>query len=62
MKIGIIREGKVPPDTRVPLDPQQCALLRSEYGLNVVVQSSPIRIFKDEENKEKGDILLVLVG
>jgi alanine dehydrogenase len=49
MKIGIIREGKVPPDTRVPLDPQQCALLRNEYGLDVVVQPSPIRIFKDEE-------------
>jgi len=49
MKIGIIREGKVPPDTRVPLDPQQCAYLRSEYGLDVVVQPSPIRIFKDEE-------------
>ncbi len=49
MKIGVIREGKVPPDTRVPLDPQQCAYLRSEYGLNVVVQPSPIRIFKDEE-------------
>ncbi|MEZ4986433.1 MAG: NAD(P)-dependent oxidoreductase [Saprospiraceae bacterium] len=49
MKIGIIREGKVPPDTRVPLNPQQCAYLRSEFGLNVVVQPSPIRIFKDEE-------------
>ncbi|PSR12057.1 MAG: alanine dehydrogenase [Bacteroidetes bacterium] len=49
MKIGIIREGKVPPDTRVALDPQQCAYLRSEFGLDVVVQPSPIRIFKDEE-------------
>lgn len=54
MKIGIIREGKVPPDTRVPLDPQQCAYLRSEYGLNVVVQPSPIRIFKDEEYEAAG--------
>ena len=62
MKIGIIREGKVPPDTRVPLDPQQCALLRSEYGLNVVVQSSPIRIFKDEEYKEKGVPVVEYIG
>ena len=54
MKIGIIREGKTPPDTRVPLDPQQCAYLRAEYGLNVVVQPSPIRIFKDEEYLTKG--------
>jgi alanine dehydrogenase len=54
MKIGVIREGKVPPDTRVPLNPQQCAYLRSEYGLNVVVQPSPIRIFKDEEYEAAG--------
>ena len=54
MKIGIIREGKVPPDTRVPLNPQQCALLRNEYGLNVVVQPSPIRIFRDEEYEAAG--------
>lgn len=54
MKIGVIREGKVPPDTRVPLNPQQCAYLRSEYGLDVVVQPSPIRIFKDEEYQAAG--------
>ena len=62
MKIGIIREGKVPPDTRVPLDPQQCALLRSEYGLNVVVQSSPIRIFTDEEYAAKGVPVVEYIG
>ena len=49
MKIGIIREGKVPPDSRVPLNPQQCEYLRSEFGIDLVVQPSPIRIFKDEE-------------
>ena len=27
MKIGVIREGKVPPDSRVPLTPEQCAFL-----------------------------------
>ena len=48
MKIGIIREGKNPPDSRVPLIPQQCAALLKK-GLNLVVQSSPIRCFKDEE-------------
>lgn len=62
MKIGIIREGKVPPDTRVPLDPQQCALLRNEYGLNVVVQPSPIRIFKDEEYVAAGVPLAEYLG
>ncbi|MCB0638766.1 MAG: alanine dehydrogenase [Lewinella sp.] len=54
MKIGIIREGKVPPDTRVPLSPNQCAYLRKEYGLDIVVQPSPIRTFKDEEYAAAG--------
>ncbi len=68
MKIGIIREGKVPPDSRAPLNPQQCDYLRSEFGIDLVVQPSPIRIFKDEEyvaagvplqeNLEDRDILL----
>lgn len=62
MKIGIIREGKVPPDTRVPLNPQQCAYLRAEYGLNVVVQPSPIRIFKDEEYEALGVPLVEYIG
>ncbi|MEL6660431.1 MAG: alanine dehydrogenase, partial [Bacteroidota bacterium] len=62
MKIGIIREGKTPPDTRVPLDPQQCALLRSEYGLDIVVQSSPIRIFTDEEYRAKGVPVVEYIG
>lgn len=54
MKIGIIREGKVPPDSRVPLTPQQCDYLRSEFGVDLVVQPSPIRIFKDEEYAAAG--------
>lgn len=62
MKIGIIREGKVPPDTRVPLNPQQCAHLRSEYGLDVVVQSSPLRIFKDEEYEAQGVPIVEYIG
>ena len=48
MKIGIIREGKNPPDSRVPLVPEQCAALIKK-GVNLVVQTSPIRCFKDEE-------------
>jgi alanine dehydrogenase len=54
MKIGVIREGKVPPDTRVPLNPRQCAYLRKEFGLDVIVQPSPIRTFKDEEYAAAG--------
>ena len=54
MKIGIIREGKNPPDSRVPLIPQQCADLIKNKGINLVVQSSPIRCFKDEEYSQLG--------
>jgi len=48
MKIGIIREGKTPPDSRVPLSPEQCAFLIKEKQLDIVVQPSPKRCFPDE--------------
>ncbi len=55
MKIGILREGKVPPDKRVPLTPQQCKSLLNIYPrLTIVVQPSPIRCFRDEEYTAKG--------
>jgi alanine dehydrogenase len=55
MKIGLIREGKVPPDKRVPLTPKQCKVLKVLYpDLEIVVQPSPIRAFKDEEYTEQG--------
>ena len=50
MKIGIIREGKVPPDFRVPLTPKQCKAIQTLYPqVEVYVQKSNIRVFKDEE-------------
>lgn len=53
--IGIIREGKVPPDKRVPLTPKQCKLVESRYPhVKVVVQPSPVRAFKDEEYVAEG--------
>ena len=48
-KIGVIREGKVPPDFRVPLSPVQCVEVMKWFGVEVVVQPSPIRRFRDEE-------------
>ncbi|MBI4929833.1 MAG: alanine dehydrogenase [Bacteroidetes bacterium] len=54
-KIGIIREGKVPPDLRVPFIPEQCKLIMEYFpGTEVVVQSSPVRIIKDEEYNDAG--------
>ena len=49
MKIGIIKEGKTPPDERVPLSPEQCKEIKDNYSdINLVVQKSNIRRFKDE--------------
>ncbi|MFK8044434.1 MAG: NAD(P)-dependent oxidoreductase [Crocinitomicaceae bacterium] len=50
MKLGIIREGKVPPDKRVPLTPKQCAIIKEQYpNVEVVVQKSEVRKIKDSE-------------
>lgn len=55
MKIGIIREGKNPPDKRVPLSPSQCAQINKKFdGVHVVVQPSTIRKYTDEEYKTAG--------
>ncbi len=54
IKIGIIREGKVPPDARVPMTPEQCAEAQVELPIRIVVQPSPIRSFKDKEYTKHG--------
>lgn len=55
MKFGIIREGKVPPDKRVALSPKQCVKAMELYPeLEIVVQPSEIRAFKDSAYTKKG--------
>jgi len=55
MKIGIIREGKLPPDKRVPFTPEQCRYINENMpGLEVVVQSSAIRCFSDDDYINQG--------
>ncbi|NNC84169.1 MAG: alanine dehydrogenase [Flavobacteriales bacterium] len=55
MKIGIIREGKIPPDKRVPFTPTQCRNLMDRYPqLDLVVQPSEIRAFKDSAYQAQG--------
>jgi hypothetical protein len=54
VKIGILREGKVPPDARVPLTPEQCAEAQVELPVRVVAQPSPIRCFNDAEFERHG--------
>ena len=53
LKLGILREDKVPQDNRVPFTPNQCTLLKSMYpGLEIYVQPSPHRCFSDDEYRE----------
>jgi alanine dehydrogenase len=48
--IGIIREEKIPQDNRVALTPSQCKWLIKNYkSLNIIVQPSANRCFKDQE-------------
>jgi len=55
MKIGIIKEGKTPPDKRVALTPKHCAHLKRTFPeLGIRVQCSPIRCFEDEEYAAAG--------
>ncbi len=55
MKIGILREGKIPQDKRVPLTPEQCIEVQKKFpGTEIIVQPSAVRIFKDEEYKNAG--------
>jgi alanine dehydrogenase len=53
--LGIVREGKVPPDFRVPLTPEQCIRVMEEFPhVEVIVQPSPIRKFQDDEYRALG--------
>lgn len=48
MKIGIIREGKVPPDSRVLFTPEQCVALQEKYKVQFFVQPSTGRCLPDD--------------
>ena len=55
MKFGLVKETKVPEDNRVALSPQQAAKLNQEYlNSEIIVQSSNIRAFSDEEYRQSG--------
>ncbi len=54
MKIGLIRERKTPPDQRVALSPEQCALVKRQFPVELVVEPSLIRSFQDEEYRAAG--------
>lgn len=50
VKIGLIREGKTPPDKRVPFTPLQVEEIQQRFPfVKIICQQSAIRCFKDEE-------------
>jgi saccharopine dehydrogenase (NAD+, L-lysine forming) len=55
LKIGLIREGKIPPDKRVALTPNQCKYLEEKYpGISFFCQPSDSRSFSNEEFEKSG--------
>jgi len=55
--IGIRREDKSRWERRVPVTPEDARKLKEEHGIEVWVQSSPIRAFSEEEFTQAGAII-----
>lgn len=55
LTIGIVNEGKNPPDFRVPLTPYDCKEIMEQFpGVCVKVQSSKARCYTDKEYTDLG--------
>ena len=55
IRIGLIREGKIPADNRVALTPAQCKwILKNSAGISIAAQSSESRCFSDKEYASAG--------
>ena len=55
MKIGLLKEEKIPADKRVVLTPEQCKRIKAIYpDIELVVQSSEIRCFSDNQYISEG--------
>lgn len=54
IRIGILREEKIPQDLRVPFTPEQCAVLENKYDIKFIIQASEIRCFSDTEYASLG--------
>ncbi|MCX7862377.1 MAG: NAD(P)-dependent oxidoreductase [Bacteroidales bacterium] len=54
MKLGVLRETKIQPDKRVAITPHVAKKIIEQYpDIHMLIQSSDIRAFKDEEYLEK---------
>jgi saccharopine dehydrogenase (NAD+, L-lysine-forming) len=55
IRIGLIREGKIPADNRVALTPAQCKWIhRNSSDVEIIAQSSIVRCFTDREFENAG--------
>ncbi|MBJ6108935.1 alanine dehydrogenase [Hymenobacter sp. BT523] len=55
LTVALLRETKTPPDKRVPLTPKKCAEALSTFpNLRLVVQSSAVRSYRDQEYRDLG--------
>ena len=55
LRIGLIREGKIPADSRVALTPAQCKWLHKNFpDVKVIAQHSAIRCYSDKEYQMAG--------
>lgn len=55
IKIGLLREGKIPVDNRVALTPAQCKWIhRSAADVRIVAQASADRCYSDKEYRSAG--------
>ena len=58
MNIGLLREGKNPPDKRVAFSPSQCSYIMKSYPeLSLYAQPSQNRCFLDSEYEKNGVII-----
>jgi saccharopine dehydrogenase (NAD+, L-lysine-forming) len=54
-RIGLVREGKIPPDNRVALTPLQCKWIQKNHpGITIIAQNSPHRCYSDAEYRRAG--------
>ncbi len=55
IKLGIVKEGKMPPDKRVPFSPLQIVEIEQRYPhVKVIVEESAIRCYTDDEYRKMG--------
>lgn len=53
LKIGLLREGKTPPDKRVAFTPAQCEEIEQRFRAKILCQESEMRAFSDEEYRSR---------